>query len=194
MVEILPKPEYVSWDEIHNVIYKAHENNRKNGVDIQNAHLSGKQLKDSLGDDGMCFVAIDRDKVIATCSAAFRTLNTWYAHRQKFGYGTLDAVLPEYSGRHIFSHLANVREEFINNKDCVGIYMHIAEGNIIRRQIAQKEGFFQVSIGRTTYNPHNYLVYVKWLKKRPYPICYIRLRFFLSWLILKIKLILGVIK
>lgn len=194
MIEILPKPEYVSWNEIHDIIYKAHENNRKNGVDIRNAHLSGEQLKDSLGEDGVCFVATDGGKVIATCSAAFRTLNTWYARGLKLGYATLDAVLPEYSGRHIYSHLAKVREEFIRSKDCAGIYMHIAEGNVIRRQIAEKEGYCRVSIGRTSYNPHNYLVYVKWLGKDPYPICYIRLRFFLSWLILRIRLIIGTSK
>lgn len=194
MIEILQKPDSVSWDVIHDIVYKAHESNRKKGVNIQNAHLSGEQLKESLGVDGVCFVALDGDKVVATASVAFHTLNTWYARVQKVGYGTLAAVLPEYKGRHLFSKLEKVRVSYVCAKGCTGFYVKTAEKNIEMRNIKKKHGYFEVSIGRTLFNPHNYITLYKWLDRRPFPAGYIRLRFFISWLILKIKLIIGAVK
>lgn len=193
-IQIMEKPDWVSWEEIHDIIYKAHESNRKNGIDIRNAHLSGKELKESLGSDGICFVAFDGDKVIATSSVAFHTLNTWYNRGHKVGYGTLSAVLPEYKGLQLFSKLENTRIEYAQGQGCLGFYCKIAEGNAKRRSIAKKDGYFEVSIGRTSFNPHNFITIYKWLEKRPYTACYIRFRFFLSWLKLKIKLIIGIVK
>ena len=193
-IQIIEKPDWVSWDEIHDIVHKAHESNRKKGVDIQNAHLSGEQLKESVGPDGVCFVALDGDKVVATSSVAFHTLNTWYARGQKVGYGTLSAVLPEYKGMHLFSKLEQMRVEYAKDKGCTGFYGKTAEGNTKRRSIAKKDGYFEVSIGRTSFNPHNYVTIYKWLGRRSFPVGYIQLRFFISWLILKIKLITGAVK
>lgn len=192
--QIIEKPDWVSWDEIHDIVYKAHESNRKKGVNIQNTHLSGEQLKESLGADGVCFVAIDGDKAIATSSVAFHTLNTWYCRGQKVGYGTLSAVLPEYKGKHLFTELEKVRIEYARKKGCPGFYVKTAEANTKIRSIKKKYGYFEVAIGRTSFNPHNYITFYKWLDRRPFPAGYIRLRFFISWLILKIKLIFGVVK
>ena len=193
-IQIMEKPDWVSWEEIHEVVYNAHESNRNKGVDIQNAHLSGEQLKESLGPDGVCFVALDGDKVVATSSVAFHTLNAWFARGQKAGYGTLSAVLPEYKGQHLFSKLEQMRVAYAKDKGCTGFYGKTAEGNTKRRSIAKKDGYFEVSIGRASFNPHNYITAYKWLDRRPFPAGYIRLRFFISWLILKIKLIFGVVK
>lgn len=194
MIEVLQKPESVSWAEIHDVIYKAHESNRKNGVDIRNAYLSGEELKESLGSEGVCFVALDGDKVVATSSVAFHTLNTWYSRGQKVAYGTLSAVLPEYKGRHLFSRLEQARVDYARSKDCEGFYVNTAERNTKIRDIKKKYGYFEVAIGRTSFNPHNYITIYKWLGERPFPEYYIRLRFFYSWLKLKMKLALRRIK
>lgn len=193
-IQIMEKPDWVSWEEIHDIIYAAHESNREKGLDIRNAHLSGDELKESLGPEGVCFVALDGDKVVATSSVAFHTLNTWYCRGQKVGYGTLSAVLPEYKGKHLFTELEKVRIEYARKKGCPGFYVKTAEDNTKRRSIAKKDGYFEVAIGRTSFNPHNYLTIYKWLEGRPYPVCYIRLRFFWTWLILKTKLVLGKIK
>lgn len=191
-IQILEKPDWVSWDEIHNIVIKAHENNRKNGVDVRNAHLQGQEIKRALGNEGKCFIALDTQngEVIGTCSVTFHNLDSRVA-KGKFAYDTFDAVLPNYTGHHIFSKLDSTRYAYIKEMGCDGIYMKIAEGNVLRRQIAEKEGFSKVQIARAPYAPHNYIVYVKWLKEKPYPDYLIKLRFLLSWLILHIKLIIG---
>lgn len=45
MIEIVEKPEWVSWDDIHDVVWKAHENNRKKGVIMSYPSLPGEKNK-----------------------------------------------------------------------------------------------------------------------------------------------------
>ena len=61
MIEITRKPESISWAEISSVVHQAHAPNRMHGVDIRNAHLTGEEMRESIGTDGDCFVAIDKD-------------------------------------------------------------------------------------------------------------------------------------
>lgn len=161
------KDDTVSWGEIQNVIFRSHESNRNNGVDIRNAHLTPEQLKNTLGKDGVCFVALDGNKVVGTCSVSFQQKNTWYAQGE-VAYLTLAGVLPEYKGRYIFQHLSAMRKEYIIDRGCKTIYMNIAEKNLIRRTIAIKEGFTPMAIHFNPYNPHNYITYCYWVEGKPF--------------------------
>jgi len=186
-IQIVKKPEYITWNYISKVIYASHAQNRANGLDIRNAHLTGDDLQESLGDDGECFVALnDKDEVVGTCSVAFHQLNRWYA-KGRYAYLTLDAVLPLYTGCHIYSKLSHVRQNFIEDNVCDGMYINIAEGNYLRRKIAQKEGFKQIELRRTLYNAHYYLVYIKWFNKKHHPF-FINIAFLYSSIKLKILL------
>ena len=44
-IQIIEKPDWVSWDEIHEVLWKAHENNRENGVFMSYPSLTGDEIK-----------------------------------------------------------------------------------------------------------------------------------------------------
>lgn len=188
MIDITKKTESISWDEIGRVVWRAHAQNRERGVDIRNAHLSGEEIKNSIGHDGDCFVAIDTSSgnVVACCSSRYNYLDTWWA-QGKYAYATLDAVLPDYSGKHIFSRLSEARLEAINEKKCSGIYMYVAERNKLRRKIARKEGYIPVELRMSSYNPHYYLVYVKWLMDKPHSSVYLSLRFIINWIYVRIR-------
>ena len=188
MIEIVSKPDAVSWDEISRVVYLSHAKNRENGLDIRNANLTGKEIEERLGNEGKCFIArkTSDGTIIATASVAFHKLDRWYAHGL-FAYLTLEAVLPEWSGQHIFSLLSLERMKHVNSLHCDGTYMYVAEGNTLRRHIANKEGFISVAIDRTEYNRHNYLTYVKWLGNKPHSLFYIRTRYVFNWIKLKLK-------
>ena len=56
----------MSWDEIHNVLWEAHEDNRSKGVVMDNNSLPGDKIRDRIGKDGKLFVALDDDKVVGT--------------------------------------------------------------------------------------------------------------------------------
>lgn len=166
-IEILEDTDDNKWNEIQEVIYKAHEENRRNGVDIRNAHLTSKELQESLGKDGKCFIALDDNKIVGTCSVSFQHKKCWYANGV-VAYATLEGVLSEYKGRHIFKQLAQKRLEYIKSKGCNVVYMNVAEKNYIRKIIAEKEGFKKIAIHYNPYNPHNYITYCKWIGNRPF--------------------------
>ena len=194
MIIVRIKPENVSWEEIRQVIYEAHASNREKGIDIRNAHLSDDEMKQSIGADGICFVALYGDKVVATSSLAFHKLNAWYAQEQKVAYCTLQAVLPEYRGKQLFSRLEGAGIEYACSIGCTGVYKKVAERNVLMRTIAKKDGYLEVSYGRTLFKPHNYITLFKWLGKRPYSQGYIRIRFLLSMIKTKVNIAIGRVK
>ena len=73
-MQVMEKPEWVSWDEIHEVLWKAHEQNRKKGVIMSYPSLSGEEIKNKIGDKGKLFVAIEDNKVIGTLALIKRVL------------------------------------------------------------------------------------------------------------------------
>lgn len=178
-VDIVDNNDEFRWNEIQNVIYKAHEENRRNGVDIRNAHLTSKELQESLGKDGKCFIALDDNKIVGTCSVAFQYKQCWYANGV-VAYATLEGVLSEYKGKHIFKQLAKKRLEYIKSIGCNVVYMNVAEKNYIRRIIAEKEGFKKIAIHYNPYNPHNYIIYCNWIGEKPFTDFEISIRYKIS--------------
>ncbi len=187
MVEIKKKTDCVSWDDIRKLIFFAHESNRKNGVDIRNAHLSAGELKTCVGEDGICLVALDGTKLVGTCSVAFENLDCWYA-KGMCAYFTLDAVSPDYKGKGIFSQLEKKRLETVLQLCVNTAFMYVAEKNVVRRRIAKKHGFTPVEIRYNPFNSHNFIVYCKYFNdKRLTFRLYARCRFIAQWLKLKTK-------
>ncbi len=62
----MEKPEWVSWDEIHEVLWKAHEKNREKGIIMASPSLSCEEIKNKIGNKGKMFLAIVGDKVVGT--------------------------------------------------------------------------------------------------------------------------------
>ena len=67
-IKIVEKPDWVSWDEIHEVLWKAHEKNRENGVFMSYPSLTGEELKNMLGNHSKLFIACEDKKVVGTLS------------------------------------------------------------------------------------------------------------------------------
>ena len=65
-INIIEKPEWVSWDEIHEVLWKAHEKNRENGVFMSYPSLSGDEIKRRVENNGKMFIALDGQNVVGT--------------------------------------------------------------------------------------------------------------------------------
>lgn len=192
-IQLIKKPDYISWDEIAQVIFEAHSSNRDNGIDIQNAHKTGSELRESLGVNGACFVALENNKVVATSSIAFHEKNTWY-HKGKIAYATLSGVLPSHKGKHLFSKLSKMCFDYALQQGIRVFYSNTAEGNRKYRAIAKKDGYNEVHMGRTTFNPHNYVVIVKWIDGAPFSKTFMQYKFFLSMLKIKINVLLGRVK
>ena len=97
-IQVMEKPEWASWDEVHAVLWQAHEKNREKGVIMSYPSLSGEEIKNKIGDNGKMFVALENNKIVGTLALIKRAGKRWYYSGQ-YGYLCFGAVLPEYSGK-----------------------------------------------------------------------------------------------
>ena len=174
IIQVIPKPDSISWDVIHNILYNAHEQNRRNGVNMRTALLSGEELSKRVG-DGKCFIAIADGVPIGTASAKIVERHQWY-HRGRLADFMLLGILPEYGGHGIFSKLLNEIYQFARDNNVNVIEMDTAEGNMKMRGIAERVGFQYVGVKASPYVSHYSMVMVKWLDGCPYRQGYMRFR------------------
>lgn len=184
----MEKPEYISYKDISDILKKAHEQHRKNGINMGIPALPPEELEKWVGDEGKCFVALDGDRLVGTESFMARKLNRWYC-KGKVAEMTMQGVLPEYQGMHISSMLNKSSEEAIKKLGYTAIYFDTAEANDKRIRIGEKEGFVLVDYFWT--GDHYSVGMVKWLEARPYPAWYCRLRFQMKRCAVYIKRFLG---
>ncbi|MBR1541231.1 MAG: GNAT family N-acetyltransferase [Bacteroidaceae bacterium] len=184
-IRIMKKPDWVSWDNVQECQRKAHEVNRKKGVDMNCSHLTGEQLKKDVG-DGICFVALDGKTVVGTCSYKNSSIKRWWC-KGNSAYLCMDAVIPEYQGLKIYSQLCEVRNESIE-KDAraTTIWINTAEKNTKLQQIYLKNGYQRVQFSYTGPEALYYsVILAKWPKMTTVERSYLRLMYWLSKLVIK---------
>ena len=166
-IKVMEKPEWISWDNIHELIYAAHKKNIAKGFTMNTALESGEQLKKRLGDDGKCFVALCGDKLVGTTSVSFFTGRAWYNKGLLVAHSMLSAILPKYQGLGILGDLNALRDAYIHEKGAKMLHGDTAEDNKIVRLSAKKGGCYEVSY----YAPkadHYSVNFVKWFDGCPY--------------------------
>ena len=109
MVQVIEKPDWVSWDEIHEVIWKAHESNRQNGINMRFPTLLGEEIRKRVEGNGKMFVALDGKKVVGTAAIRRKNLDLWCG-KGEYAYLCFASVLPEYSRQGIYKQLYIYRE------------------------------------------------------------------------------------
>lgn len=169
MIRIVEKPDTISWDEIADVQYRAHERNRANGVDMNCAHLNGEVFKQKMG-DGRCFVAMDDDKVVGiTCYAIRKNYNSyWFCNNNTVAETMFTGILPDYQGGNTYLRLLMTRDAQAK-KDGAEILItdtHYKNENMrkIFKAYGFKEMLWTVYYGCKYYS----VVYAKWTGKCPY--------------------------
>lgn len=164
-IQIVKKPDWVSWDDIHVILNKAHEKNRRRGIKMRKASLSGEKIKEELGDSGVMFVAMDIDSVVGTAALVPRSGNSWY-NNGPYGYMCFASVLPEYSGKGIYKALCVQRESMAKSLGLNKLYVDTHKNNKKLIQICLKNGYKKVGI--RVFPDHQNVVLFKWLDGCPY--------------------------
>lgn len=163
-IQILEKPEWVTWDDVHEVIWKAHETNRAKGMNMAHAALSGKEIEEYLSPKGKMFVAILGEKVIGT--AAYRAQNNkfWFG-KGEFAYCCFASVLPDYRGEGVYGRLMKLREEVAKSNGIDKMLFNTHPNNTRVIEVALKNGFEKVNytVGRDSA----WVYMVKWLDGTP---------------------------
>lgn len=165
---IIEKPEWISFDDIHELLFVAHtENREKRGFTVQSTEKTGDQLKEMIGTDGKCFVALDGQKLVGTVSFRIIRRNYWCA-KGMVADRILVAVHPEYQGRHVSAALFQAVEKAVRKQGLRYIVSTTAEKNDVMRKVCQLDGFMNVDF-KAPHSDHYNVVMLKWLDGCPYP-------------------------
>jgi len=181
----MEKPEWISWEQIRECIYKGHESNRDKGVVMINALMSADDIKIHVG-NGHCFVALKGNEVVGTFSLKFLNLRKWWV-RGKVAYPCLDGILPEYKGSDVYFGLNDLRMKCIEESGVRIIQNNTSEHNMLIRKLAKKKGFKAVMYTPSGKGADYYsVIHVKWLDGCPYSDKFIDFMFNLSKFIVPI--------
>lgn len=168
------KPHDVSWDAIKDCLYNAHAVNRANGVLMKRYLSPAEELRDFVGQDGFCWVALDGHKVVGTACLKIVDGKEFY-NEHKSGYLCFASVLPEYSGLGLFKKLEFCRESKAKEIGLVSLFGDTNAKNRKRLSYAKKNGYCYVSYKR--YGDHFSIVYTKWVDKCPYNKIWIKYKY-----------------
>ncbi len=182
-INIIVKPDFVSWEEIHQVLGKAHEQNRQKGIIMHLPTLSATELQKFVG-GGKMFVAIDDDRVVGTLSLIIKEGKQWY-NQGSFGYICLVSVMPDYSGKGIYRLLYDVAEKEALQLHLPVLIRDTNEKNVRMLKISKKEGYHFVAYKKC--RDHFNIVRAKWLQCCPFSSWYIYFRFYFSKFYLKTR-------
>lgn len=177
-VTILEKPDYISWDDIHKVIWSAHADNRKRGVVMRNPSLDGEGIKKKLGERGKMLVALTAEnRLIGTAALMPKEVKVWFG-REVFAYCCFAAILPEYSGQGIYKEMCRRQELMAAEMGLDKMLFDTHENNERMINHALKAGYRFVNY--RFYRDHFNVIMVKWLNGCPYSYYYSQFRFMLS--------------
>ena len=183
-IQIIEKPEWVSWDEIHEVLVSAHAQNRANGVYMRKPTLPGEEIAKEIGKEGKMFVAMEGKRVVGTLALIKKNGKQWYASGD-FGYLCYGAVLPEYGGKGIYRSLYQLAETNAKQLGLKVLTRDTNEKNARMLKISKQEGYHFVAM--RVCKDHFNIVRAKWIDKCPYSSFYIKLRFVFSKIIAKFR-------
>jgi len=183
-IKIVEKTDDISFEDIHKILHEAHKENNDKNINMKTANLTGEELKERIGKNGKCFIALDENKLIGTLSIRLVERNCWYAKGTIPDY-MLAAVLPEYQGKHVNSMLSKKVFDYCRKGNFELIELDTAEKNINAIKIYKHLGFCFVDFKSFRGTDHYSVVMVKWLKKCPYNKIYIYMRYILKKLYIK---------
>lgn len=175
-IQIVEKPDWISWDEIREVLWESHAENREQGINNALPSKSSDELRRFVGDRGKMFVALEGKKVVATGAVLIKNNRKWYS-KGDYAYVCLGAILPEYRRRGIYFPFEKILEAYAKSfSSLLVIDMH--ENNKTPQKLKLREGFQYVAY--KACKDHYNVVMAKWFNESPYPLWYIKFRFQLS--------------
>ena len=176
-VEIIEKPDYISYKEIKDMVYESHQSNRNKGIVVSTTTLDEEGIENYIGDRGKCLVALVDGKLAGTMSFRVLKRNGWY-HKGDTVDEVLAAINPQYRGLHIMTDMRNIIEDETRKLGINVITYDTQEQNTVVLNSGKKHGFVPVDYYRSKKNTRHFCVKAaKWLDKQPRPTWAYTLRF-----------------
>ena len=169
-INFLEKPEGVSWEDIHQCLYLAHQVNRKRGFNMVSQDLSAEKLENLIEGRGRCFVAFDKEKLVGVATVRFFKSRRWWAWGRTVAYNGLDGVLKEYQGTDVFLGLQEMRNAVIKESGVRIIQSNTAVENTVVLRRVKKAGWKFVQFSATGKGADHYsVIMARWLDGCPWP-------------------------
>ncbi len=178
-IQIIPKPDYISWEDIRKVIQEANIVHQKNGFVMGSSKISAEQLEKRVM-NGFTVVALDDGKLFGTASVAFTIGEDWFNKGKKTAFWRLSAVLTNYQGQGWGKAMDIKRFDASIEHDAEIFVGSTSVKNKIQRHLFKKEGWKEMRYNAYPGTDYYSVVAAKWANGCPYSNWYLNLRFFLS--------------
>lgn len=186
-IKVMEKPEWVSWDDIRNLLNEAHKKNIEKGITMNTTTMSGEEIKKYIGEEGRCFVAFCGNQLIGTTSARITIGRKWYDKGKIVSKGAMSAILPRFQGMGILEEMNELRDAYIADKGVQVMEGDTPEENMVVRKFVARNGFKEVRYFPASHQNHFSVYFVKWLEGCPFSEKYIRRRYNFSKIMTKIQ-------
>lgn len=183
-IQISEKPDWVTWDDIHDVLWRAHDKNRQNGITMRYPSLPGSEIRKRIEGKGKMLVAFEGNIIVGTAAIVFKEQNMWCG-KGLYAYCCFDSVVPEKQGKGIYRLLCVQREKEAQLNGVSRMLLDTNEINQREIEVVLKNGFKKVSY--RLWNDHYNIIFVKWLDGCPYSDFRCRMQFSLQKLKEKAK-------
>ena len=184
IIQIMEKPDWVSWNDIHDVLWRAHEKNRENGITMRYPSLPGDEIRKRIEGKGKMLIAFEGNKIVGTSAIVFKEQNMWCGKGQ-YAYCCFDSVVPEKQGKGIYRLLYVQREKEAQLRGMDRMLLDTNETNQREIDVVLRNGFKKVAY--RFWKDHYNVVFVKWLDDCPYSDFRCRIEFGLQKLKVKAR-------
>ena len=190
-IQITEKPDWVTWEEIHEVLWKAHEQNREKGMNMAFPALPGEEIRKKIEGNGTMLVALSGGRVIGTAAILIKKKNIWCGNGN-YAYCCLASVLTEYNGLGIYKRLNLERERIAKEMGMDKMIFDTHENNkrIIKGDLKAGYRIVDIVVCKDHYN----VVMVKWLNGCPFSDLYIKWQFLIHKFYRKLRFKPGSVK
>lgn len=144
-IRVIEKPEFISWDAIHNILWKAHENNREKGIIMKFPSLPGEEIQKRIEGKGKIFIALINGELVGCVAFIIKDKKTWY-NNGKYFYFCFEGILPNFRGLGIYKMLCEVREKACQEHSINTYVFDTNEKNKRVIEINEKNGFRKVGV------------------------------------------------
>lgn len=122
---ILPKPDYVTWTDITELLHSAYQERTNQGLQYKAAYQDTHTTIERVG-DGICLVALYNNELIGTSTFQVRKGVKWY-HGRKYGYFSQLAVHPNFKRNGIGGLLLERKLDLCRQFDVDTAILHTSE-------------------------------------------------------------------
>lgn len=168
VIEYKTKPDTISYDELYELLYNAHAENRKRGMIINPDIKSGEDLKAHLGKDHVCMVAMDGNQVVGTFSIRIEKGTRKISKNLLTGYLSNMGVSEEYRGMGVGAGLISKLAEYAEKEGADALALHVREGNNAY-YLYKKAGFIEADYLVRDKQKRKTIYMIKWLGRPKYP-------------------------